>query len=89
MSSLCYLMAVIAVIYCQDSIYRLNAIISSIFIVVALQQTFMPKITTRDDILENNTATEDVGLMDRVRKLREDIVASELEKAKAIPEAKE
>lgn len=73
-------MATISIIYCQDSIYRLSAIISSMFIVIALQQIGMPKITTREDIIENNTATEDVDLMDRVRRLREDIVTSELEK---------
>lgn len=62
------------------------------FMVIALQQMFMPKITTREDLIENNTATEDTVLMDRVRRLRDDIVASELEKIKArcetIPEMK-
>lgn len=60
--------------------------------VIALQQMFMPKITTREDIIENNTATEDTALMDRVKRLREDIVACELEKIQApcetIPEMK-
>lgn len=54
MSSLCYVMAIIAVLYCQDSLYRLNAIISSMFIIIALQQLFMPKLLVKNEPKEEN-----------------------------------
>lgn len=76
---MCYMMAVVCVLYCQDSFYRLNATISAIFIVVACQQAFMPTIKKRGEIIDNPV---DVDLMDRVRKLKEDMVASEMEKAR-------
>lgn len=75
-STLCYMMAIICVIYCQDSIYRLSAIISSVFIVIALQQMFMPKMPEKlDKPIETDI---DIDLMDRVRQLRDDMAASEL-----------
>lgn len=72
-------MAAICVIYCQDSIYRLSAIISSMFVVLALQQAFMPKMPEKK---ERPTETGiDIDLMERVRRLREDMAASELNDA--------
>ncbi|XP_055304147.1 GPI inositol-deacylase isoform X2 [Sitodiplosis mosellana] len=76
MSSLCYVMAIIAVLYCQDSLYRLNAIISSMFIIIALQQLFMPKLLAKNEPKEENVI--DADLLDRVRRLREDMSTSEL-----------
>lgn len=83
MSSLCYVMAIIAVLYCQDSLYRLNAIISSMFIIIALQQLFMPKLLVKNEPKEENVI--DTDLLDRVRRLREDMSTSEL-KAPPMPE---
>lgn len=74
MSTLCYLMAIICVIYGQDSIYRLNAIISSMFVIIALQQVFMPKIRVKNEVKKENSI--DIDLMERVRRLREDMVAA-------------
>lgn len=71
------MMAVICVLYCQDSFYRLNATLTAILIVVAAQQLFMPNIKKRGDIKDN---APDIDLMDRVRKLKEDMIASEIEK---------
>lgn len=69
-------MAIIAVIYCQDSLYRLNAIISSMFIIMALQQLFMPKLLVKNEPKEVNVI--DTDLLDRVRRLREDMTEIEL-----------
>lgn len=74
------MMAIVCVLYCQDSFYRLNATITSIFIVIAAQQLFMPKIKKRGELTDNMADTE---LMDRVRRLKEDMIASEMEKAEA------
>lgn len=79
MSSLCYVMAIIAVLYCQDSLYRLNAIISSMFIIIALQQLFMPKLLVKNEPKEENPI--DTDLLDKVRRLREDMSTSELKAA--------
>lgn len=76
MSSLCYVMAIIAVLYCQDSLYRLNAIISSMFIIIALQQLFMPKLLVKNEPKEENVI--DTDLLERVRRLREDMTTAEL-----------
>lgn len=76
LTSLCYVMAIIAVIYCQDSLYRLNAIISSMFIIMALQQLFMPKLLVKNEPKEENVI--DTDLLDRVRRLREDMNTIEL-----------
>lgn len=69
-------MAIIAVIYCQDSLYRLNAIISSMLIIMALQQLFMPKLLVKNEPKEENVI--DTDLLDRVRRLREDMTEIEL-----------
>lgn len=69
-------MAIIAVIYCQDSLYRLNAIISSMFIIMALQQLFMPKLLVKNEPKEVNVI--DTDLLDRVRRLRDDMTEIEL-----------
>lgn len=69
-------MAVICVLYCQDSLYRLNAIIASMLIIFALQQLFMPKLLVKNVPKEENGI--DTDLLERVRRLREDMVASEV-----------
>lgn len=69
-------MAIIAVLYCQDSLYRLNAIISSMFIIIALQQLFMPKLLVKNEPKEENVI--DTDLLDRVRRLREDMTTADL-----------
>lgn len=93
MSSLCYVMAIIAVLYCQDSLYRLNAIISSMLIIIALQQLFMPKLLVKNEPKEENVI--DIDLLERVRRLREDMSTSEIkapptpEKPSSIPAAEQ
>lgn len=79
MSSLCYVMAMIAVLYAQDSLYRLNAIITSVFIIIALQQAFMPKLLMKN--LPQQESVIDHDLLDRVRRLREDMATSELKRS--------
>lgn len=69
-------MATICVLYCQDSLYRLNAIISGIFIIIALQQLFMPKMQPKRQVVEETGI--DIDLMERVRRLKEDMATSEL-----------
>lgn len=69
-------MAIICVLYCQDSLYRLNAIISGIFMIIALQQLFMPKMQPKRQVVEETGI--DIDLMERVRRLKEDMAASEL-----------
>lgn len=44
-----YVCAVIAILYCQDGIYRLNFIIAFIFAVVALHQFLAPRKSEADD----------------------------------------
>lgn len=41
-----YVAAVVAVLYCQDAIFKLNFIISGIFIIMALHQVLSPKVKT-------------------------------------------
>lgn len=79
LSQLFYLMAAICVIYCQDSIYRLSAIISSMFVVIALQQAFMPKMPEKKERIDETGI--DLDLLDRVRRLREDMATAELKDA--------
>lgn len=67
-------MAIICVLYCQDSLYRLNAIISGMFIIIALQQLFMPKMQEKRKQIEETFI--DADLMERVRRLKEDMVTS-------------
>lgn len=43
-SKLFYVAAVVAVLYCQEAIFKLNYIISATFIVIALHQVLSPKI---------------------------------------------
>lgn len=69
-------MAIIAVLYCQDSLYRLNAIISSMLIIIALQQLFMPKLLAKNEPKEENVI--DTDLLERVRRLRDDMTTTEL-----------
>lgn len=69
-------MAIIAVLYCQDSLYRLNAIISSMFIIIGLQQLFMPKLLVKNEPKDENVI--DTDLLERVRRLREDMTSSGL-----------
>lgn len=76
MCSLCYMMAIICVLYCQDSLYRLNAIIASIFVIIALQQFFMPKMLVKNEPKEENVI--DTDLLDRVRRLREDMTTTDI-----------
>lgn len=42
MGSFCYMLAVICVLYCQDSVYRLNAIVATTFICFAVHQLVTP-----------------------------------------------
>lgn len=76
MCSLCYMMAIICVLYCQDSLYRLNAIIASIFVIIALQQFFMPKKLVKNEPKVENAI--DTDLLDRVRRLREDMTNADI-----------
>lgn len=91
MSSLCYVMAIIAVLYCQDSLYRLNAIISSMLIIIALQQLFMPKLLVKNEPKEESVI--DTDLLERIRRLREDMTTTRLkapppkEQSSSIPAA--
>lgn len=78
-------MAIICVLYCQDSLYRLNAIISGIFIIIALQQLFMPKMQPKRQVVEETGI--DIDLMERVRRLKEDMAASELGGSSATAES--
>lgn len=64
-------MAMISVLYAQDSLYRLNAIITSVFVIISLQQAFMPKLLIKNTPKEENVI--DTDLLDRVRRLREDM----------------
>lgn len=73
---MCYILAIICVLYCQDSFYRLNATISAIFLVVGVQQLLMPSIKKAGEVRETEA---DMELMDRVRRLKEDMVASEID----------
>lgn len=84
MCSLCYMMAIICVLYCQDSLYRLNAIIASVFVIIALQQFFMPKMLVKNEPKEENVI--DTDLLDRVRRLREDMTTADIQ---APPENKD
>lgn len=61
----------ISVLYAQDSLYRLNAIITSVFVIISLQQAFMPKLLIKNTPKDENVI--DTDLLDRVRRLREDM----------------
>lgn len=69
-------MAIICVLYCQDSLYRLNAIISGIFVIIALQQLFMPKMLAKRQVVQETGI--DIDLMERVRRLKDDMAAFEV-----------
>ena len=43
-SNVLYILAAISVLYCQDSVYRLNGIISTIMVVISVHQIVAPKM---------------------------------------------
>ena len=48
-SSLCYIAAVICVLYCQESIFRLNYVIGGVFSTIALHQLLAPRQGCKED----------------------------------------
>lgn len=42
-SAVLYIDAVLSLLYCQDSIYRLNYVIAGVFIIITLHQMLAPK----------------------------------------------
>lgn len=64
-SVILYILAAICIIYCQDSVYRLNAVISTAFVFIALHQIFAPKIKEA-----NSEDDGDDELRDRIEKMK-------------------
>lgn len=54
-----YGMAIVTIIYCLDSVFLLNNIIATIFVVVALHQVFSPKLIITPE--RPKTATTTIG----------------------------
>lgn len=67
LSSTLYISAVICVLYCQDSntVFRLNYVVGSIYIIVALHQIFgrKPKIPFELDSFDRENFEKNVALM--------------------------
>lgn len=63
-----YILAAICVLYCQDSIYRLNSIISTVFMFVALHQIITPIIPVIP-----SKSPEEVEMSNRIEKLKEEL----------------
>lgn len=73
MSSLFYMLAVICVLYCQESIYRLNGVIPVMFMAVALHQLLMPKF--KPSVVTMTPAQ--IELSEKVQKLKKSILGND------------
>lgn len=73
LTSLFYLLAVICVLYCQESIYRLNAVIPVMFMVVAIHQLVMPKFTPSVATL----TPDQIALSEKVQQFKKSLVDNE------------
>lgn len=60
-----YVCAVICIIYCQDSVYRLNGVISSVFFVITIHQFG----STKKEGCDNPMALGDPVILDRIAKM--------------------
>lgn len=74
MTSLFYMLAVICVLYCQESIYRLNAVIPVMFMAVALHQLLMP--TFKPPAVATMTP-EELELSEKVQKLKKTLLEND------------
>lgn len=55
------------ILYCQESMYRLNAIICTVFIILSLHQILTPIVTiTNEEIVTEN-------LDEKIERLREEL----------------
>lgn len=62
-----YFFAAITIIYCQDSVYRLNSIISVVFAIVTLHQICGTVEKPKEE------TPEELELRRKVQKIREDL----------------
>lgn len=73
LSNVLYFFAAIAIIYCQDSIYRLNSVISIVFAIITLHQ-----MLGKDDEPKEETP-EELELRRKVQNIRERLIAESME----------
>ncbi|XP_055681996.1 GPI inositol-deacylase [Lutzomyia longipalpis] len=64
MGCILYVAAAICILYCQDSLYRINGVICGIFATISIQQTFSTRI---QDGLRETINTADRIYLDRVK----------------------
>lgn len=68
-----YFFAAVAIIYCQDSVYRLNAIISIVFAVITLHQ-ICGKVDTPPE-----ESPEELELRRKIQRIREGLFAETMQ----------
>lgn len=73
LSNVLYFFAAIAIIYCQDSIYRLNSIISIVFAIITIHQV----CGTVDKPKEETP--EELELSRKIQRIREGLFADPME----------
>lgn len=65
LSHFLYIFAASCILFCQDSVYRLNGIICGVFIVITIHQLLMPKKLIID---EKDSAND--NLMDKINQIK-------------------
>lgn len=69
-SSLCYVAAVICVLYCQESIFRLNYVISGVFLIISLHQLLGPRQDSKKDETDEEATDALKTNYDRLKTIR-------------------
>lgn len=73
LSNLLYFVAAIVIIYCQDSVYRLSAIISIVFAIITIHQ-----VCGKVEVPAEETPAEK-ELRQKVQKIREGLFAESMQ----------
>lgn len=70
-ASIFYMLAAGCVLYCQESVYRLNAVICTVFIIMALHQFLTPFLLRPQSIEDIDKPTE--NLVEKIEKLEKEL----------------
>lgn len=73
LSNVLYFFAALAIIYCQDSIYRLNSIISIVFAIITLHQMCGTVEKPKEE------SPEELELRRKIQKIREGLFTDTME----------
>lgn len=74
-----YIFAAVAILYCQDSVYRLSAVISTALATITLHQVCGSVKKTAHEPPEETP--EEAELRSKVQKIREDLFAESMSEA--------